>query len=89
MSNSLIARGLLLIDQAGMPVVEESQQGRYALVFLKHEDVICYRQQLSEIRSVPTQNYQITAMPIHQLKALLNLQKIRLCIIENWDAIVA
>ena len=89
MSYSPLACGFLLVSQTGTPVIEESQQGRYALIFLRREDVICYRQQISAVRNVRAQAFQIAAMPIHQLKSLLNLQKVNICMVDNWQVMVA
>jgi len=72
-----------------MPLLEASQQGRYALVFLSQADVIRYRERVTEIRQAAKQDYAIAAMPMHRIQRLLSQEKVGFCVIQNWDAIAA
>lgn len=89
MSYSPLAHGFIVLAPSGTPVLEESHQGRYALIFLNRSDVIRYRQQACGVRQVSQQGYAIAAMPVHRLQRLLNLEKVRACIISNWETVVA
>jgi hypothetical protein len=89
MSYRPVSRGFVVIDPNGMPLLEASQQGRYALVFLSQADVIRYRERVTEIRQAAKQDYAIAAMPMHRIQRLLSQEKVGFCVIQNWDAIAA
>ena len=89
MSYSPITPGFFVMGGNGMPVTEESRQGNYALVFLQRKDALRYCQQLSEVRQVSKKDYRISAMPIHQIQRLLSPARVRVCVIDKWDAVVA
>lgn len=86
MSYRPLTRAFLVIDQNGMPLLEKSQQGRYALVFLNQVDVMRYRQQMIAARDASQRDYAIAAMPIHRIQRLLSLEKVGICIIQSWEA---
>lgn len=89
MSYRPVSRGFVVIDPNGMPLLEASQQGRYALVFLSQADVIRYRERITELRKAAKQDYAIAAMPMHRIQRLLSEEKVGFCVIQNWDAIAA
>lgn len=89
MSYPPVARGFVVIDPSGMPLLEASRQGRYALVFLNQADVMRYRQQVTEGRNAARQDYAIAALPMHRIQRLLNLEKVGFCVIQSWDPVVA
>lgn len=89
MSHSPLSSGFLLVGTNGLPVVEQSKQGKYALIFLERKDADRYRQQLSEIRRVSPKEFSVSAMPIHQIQRLLSYSQVKVCIINSWDSIVA
>lgn len=89
MSYRPVSRGFVVIDPNGMPLLEASQQGRYALVFLSQADVVRYRERVTEVRKAAKQDYAIAAMPMHRIQRLLSEEKVGFCVIQNWDAIAA
>jgi hypothetical protein len=89
MSYSPIASGFFVIQSNGQPVLEEMRQMGCALVFLNQNDAEQYRQQLCELRNVSKIKYAIAAMPLHHIQRLLSHVKVRVCIIEDWEATVA
>ncbi|HEY9747778.1 MAG TPA: hypothetical protein V6C63_03820 [Allocoleopsis sp.] len=89
MSYRPVSRGFVVIDPNGMPLLEASQQGRYALVFLSQADVIRYRERITELRKAAKQDYAIAALPMHRIQRLLSEEKVGFCVIQNWDAIAA
>nr|WP_290226588.1 hypothetical protein [Trichocoleus desertorum] len=89
MSYRPVSRGFVVIDPNGMPLLEASQQGRYALVFLSQADVIRYRERVTEVRKAAKQDYAIAAMPMHRIQRLLNQEEVGFCVIQNWDAVAA
>lgn len=89
MPYSPLASGFFVVGATGLPVVEKSRQGNYTLVFLNRADVSKYRQQMSEVHHVSGKDYAIAAMPIHQIQRLLSHAKVRVCVIDNWDKVVA
>jgi hypothetical protein len=89
MSYPPVTRGFVVIDPSGMPLLEVSRQGRYALVFLNQTDVMRYRQQVTEGRNAAKQDYAIAALPMHRIQRLLHTEKVGVCVVQSWDAVVA
>jgi len=89
MSYSPVTAGFLVIGVKGSPVIEKSRQGNYALVFLKRTDASRYFEQMCQIHRVSQQDYKISTMPLHLIQRLLSHARVRVCVIENWDKLVA
>jgi|GEM_PF-2281000 len=89
MSYSALASGFFIVGANGQPVVEKSRQGNYTMVFLNRADVASYRQRMSEVHRVSGKDYAIAAMPIHQIQRLLSHAKVQVCVIDNWEKMVA
>lgn len=81
MSHSSLACSFLVIDPDGMPVLEETREGRYALVFQDQADVVRYRQQVADGHNATKTDFAIAAMPFHRIEQLLNLEKLKAHII--------
>lgn len=89
MSYSPVTAIFFVVEVKGSPVVEKSRQGNYALVFLKQTDVNRYFEQMCQLRRVPQQDYKISTMPLHLIQRLLSHARVQVCVIENWDQLVA
>lgn len=89
MSYSPVISGFFVVGVKGSPVIEKSRQGNYALVFLKQTDASRYFEQMCQLHQVPQQNYKISTMPLHLIQRLLSHARVRVCVIENWDRVVA
>ncbi|MFB2835442.1 hypothetical protein [Floridanema evergladense] len=89
MSYSTVKSGFFVIGTKGSPVIEKSRQGNYALVFLKRSDANRYFEQMCQLRRVPQQDYKISTMPIHLIQRLLSHARVQVCVIDNWDKVVA
>ncbi|WP_413256383.1 hypothetical protein [Floridanema fluviatile] len=89
MSYSPVTSGFFVVGVEGSPVIEKSRQGNYALVFLKRTDASRYFEQMCQLRRVPQQDYKISTMPLHLVKRLLSHSRVQVCVIENWDKVVA
>lgn len=89
MSYFPITSCFFVVGLNGSPVIEQSRQGNYALVFLKRTDANRYFEQMCQLRRVSEQDYKISTMPIHLIQRLLSHTKVKVCVIENWDKVVA
>lgn len=89
MSYSPLSSGFFVVGSKGSPVLEKSRQGNYALVFVKKTDAVRYSEQMCEVRQVSKQDYKISMMPINQIQRLLSHARVRVCVIENWDTVLA
>lgn len=89
MSYSPVTSGFFVVGVKGSPVIEKSRQGNYALVFLKRTDANRYFEQMCQLRRVPPQDYKISTMPLHLVQRLLSHARVQVCVIENWDKVVA
>ena len=87
MSYSSIASGFIVIRRNGQPVLEEARQGHCALVFLNKTDAAEYCEQMCEVHNVCQKDYAIAAMPIYHIQRLLSHAKVRICVVENWEAV--
>ncbi len=89
MSYSPVKSGFFVVGEKGLPVIEKSQQGNYALVFLKQTDANRYFEQMCQLRQEPQQNYKISTLPLHIIQRLLSHARVQVCVIENWDKMIA
>lgn len=89
MSYSPLTPGFLVVGVKGSPVIEKSRQGNYTLVFLKRTDATRYCEQMCQLHRVPQEDYKISTMPLHLVQRLLSHTGVRVCVIENWDKVVA
>jgi hypothetical protein len=89
MSFSPVKSVFFVVGAKGLPVVEKSRQGNHALVFLKQADASRYCEQMCQMRRVLKEDYKISTMPLHLIQRLLSHAKVRVCVIENWDKLVA
>lgn len=84
-----VTSGFFVIAVKGSPVIEQSRQGNYAFVFLKRTDASRYFEQMCQLRRVSEQDYKISTMPLHLIQRLFSHSKVKVCVIENWDKVVA
>ncbi|HEY9299539.1 MAG TPA: hypothetical protein VIQ31_24880 [Phormidium sp.] len=89
MSYSPLTSGFFVVGATGSPVIEKSRQGNYVFVFLQQTDAGRYFEQMCQLRQVRKQDYKISTMPLHLIQRLLSHARVRVCVIENWDAVVA
>jgi len=89
MSYSPISSGFFVIGSKGFPVIEKSRQGNYTLVFLNRADAESYCEQMCQLHHVSKEDYKISTMRLHLIQRLLNHAKVRVCVIENWEKVVA
>lgn len=89
MSYFPVTSGFFVVGVKGSPVIEKSRQGNYALVFLKRTDANRYCEQMCQLRKVSEQDYKISTMPLHLIQRLLSHSQVQVCVIDNWDKVVA
>lgn len=89
MSYSTLKSGFFVVGVKGSPVIEKSRQGNYALVFLKRTDANRYFEQMCQLRKVSEQDYKISTMPLYLIQRLLSHSQVKVCVIDNWDKVVA